>query len=100
MVKGWNSLGCLDHTIERNVMKLWNDTQVKESFEKDKKVVTFFKSSTIGRSELSKVQEDVYGNKLGMLKQECKTRWSSTHTCGLSLIRPRTAFSSSVCKRE
>ena len=38
-----------------------------------KKVVTFFKSSTIGRSELAKVQEDLYGNKLGMLKQECKT---------------------------
>ncbi len=29
MVKGWNSLGCLDHTIERSVMKLWNDVQVK-----------------------------------------------------------------------
>ncbi len=63
---------------ERSVMKLWNDAQVKESFEKGKKVVTFFKSSTIGRSELAKVQEDLYGNKLGMLKQECKTRWSST----------------------
>ena len=74
MVKGWNSLGCLDHTIERSVMNLWNDAQVKESFEKGKKVVTFFKSSTIGRSELAKVQEDLYGNKLGMLKQECKTR--------------------------
>ena len=48
--------------------------KVKESFEKGKKVVTFFKSSTIGRSELEKVQEDLYGNKLGMLKQECKTR--------------------------
>ncbi len=87
MVKGWNSLGCLDHTIERSVLKLWNDAQVKESFEKGKKVVTFFKSSTIGRSELEKVQEDLYGNKLGMLKQECKTRWSSTHNCGLSLMK-------------
>jgi hypothetical protein len=65
MVKGWNSLGCLDHTIERSVMKLWNDAKVKESFEKGKKVVTSF-----------------------------------THNCGLSLIRPRTVFSSSVCKRE
>ena len=37
MVKGWNSLGCLDHTIERSVMKLWNDAQAKESFEKGKK---------------------------------------------------------------
>ena len=100
MVKGWNSLGCLDHTIERSVMELWNDAQVKESFEKDKKVVTFFKSFTIGHSDLVKVQEDLYGNKVGMLKQECKTRWSSTHNCGLSLIRSRTAFSSSVCKRE
>ena len=63
------------------MLKQWNDAQVKESFEKGKKVVTFFKSSkssTIGRSELAKVQEDLYGNKLGMLKQECKTRWSST----------------------
>ena len=87
MVKGWNSLGCLDHTIERSVLKVWNDAQVKESFEKGKKVVTFFKSSTIGRSELAKVQEDLYGNKLGMLKQECKTRWSSAHNCGLSLMK-------------
>ena len=63
------------------------DVQVKESFEKGKKVVTFFKSSTIGSSELAKVQEDLYGNKLGMLKQECKTRWSSTHNCGLSLMK-------------
>ena len=45
--------------------------------------VNIFKSSTIGHSELAKVQEDLYGNKLGMLKQECKTRWSSTHNCGL-----------------
>ena len=63
------------------------DAQVKESFEKGKKVVTFFKSSTIGHSDLTKVQEDLYGNKLGMLKQECKTRWSSTHNCGLSLMK-------------
>ncbi len=38
-------------------------------------------------SELAKVQEDLYGNKFGMLKQEYKTRWSSTHTCGLSLMK-------------
>ncbi len=59
----------------------WNDVQVKESFEKGKKVMTFFKSSTIGHSDLPKEQEDLYGNKLGMLKQECKTRWTSTHNC-------------------
>ena len=64
-----------------------NDAQVKESFEKGKKVVTFFKSSTIGHSEVAKVQQDLYGNKLGMLKQECKTRWSSTHNCGLFLMK-------------
>ena len=55
--------------------------------EKDKKVVTFFKSATIGHSELTKAQEDLYGNKVGILKQECKTRWSSTHNCGLSLMK-------------
>jgi hypothetical protein len=66
---------------------LWNDSQVKEFFEKGKKVGTFFKSSTIGRSEIAKVQEDLYGNKLGMLNQECKTQWSSTHNCGLSLMK-------------
>ncbi len=38
-------------------------------------------------SDLARVQEDLYGNKLGMLKQECKTRWSSTHNCGLSLMK-------------
>jgi hypothetical protein len=37
-------------------------------------------------SELVKIQEDLYGNKLGMLKQECKTRWSSTINYGLSLM--------------
>ncbi len=36
-------------------------------------------------SELTNVQED-FRNKLGMLKQECITRWFSTHICGLSLI--------------
>jgi hypothetical protein len=69
------------------VLNLWNDVQVKESFDKGKQVVMFFKSSTIGHSELAKVQEDLYGNKLGMLKQECKTRWSSTHNYGLSLMK-------------
>jgi hypothetical protein len=34
--------------------------QVKESFEKGKKVVTFFKSSTIGYTDLVKVQEDLF----------------------------------------
>jgi hypothetical protein len=38
-------------------------------------------------SGLANVQEDLYGNKLGMLNQECKTRWSSTHNCGLSLMK-------------
>ncbi len=32
--------------------------------------MTFFKSSAIGRSELAKVQEDLYGNKLGILTQD------------------------------
>ena len=47
----------LDHTIERSVLKLWNDAQVKESFEKEKKVVTFLKSrsSTIGSNEFVKL---------------------------------------------
>jgi hypothetical protein len=44
-------------------------------------------STSIGYSDLVKVQEDLCGNKLGMLKQECKTRWSSTHNCGLSLMK-------------
>ena len=33
------------------------------------------------------VKEDLYGNKLGMLTQECKTRWSATHIMGLSLMK-------------
>ncbi len=100
MVKGWNSLGCLDHTIERSVLKMWNDSQVKESFEKGKKVGTFFKSSTIGHSELAKVQEDLHGNKLGMLKQECKTRWSSTHNYELSLMKTQENIQQLCVKRE
>ena len=31
--------------------------------------------------------KDLYSNKLGMLKQECKTQWSSTHNCGLPLMK-------------
>ena len=42
MIKGCHSLGCLDHNFERSVLKLWNDVQVKESFEKGKKVKPFF----------------------------------------------------------
>ncbi len=34
MVKGCHSIVCLNDTIERSVFKLWNDDQVKESFEK------------------------------------------------------------------
>ncbi len=41
MVKGWHSLACIDHTIERSVRLLWIEPQVKESFDKGKKVVTF-----------------------------------------------------------
>ena len=44
MVKGWNSLGCLDHTIERSVLKLWNDAQVKESFGRKVKRLRRFSS--------------------------------------------------------
>ena len=65
---------------------LWIEAQVKESFDKGKKVVTFFKSSTIGRNDLGQVQEELYDHKLGMLQQECKTRWSSTHAMGDSLM--------------
>jgi hypothetical protein len=86
MVKGWHSLACIDHTIERSVRLLWIEPQVKESFDKGKKVVTFSKSSTIGRNDLGQVQEELYDHKLGMLQQECKTRWSSTHAMGVSLM--------------
>ncbi len=44
---GWQEKKCCQkNTILRSVLNLWNDVQVKQSFEKDKKVVTFFKSST------------------------------------------------------
>ena len=36
------------------------EPKVKESVEKGKKVVTFFKSSTIGRNDLAKVQKGLY----------------------------------------
>ena len=45
MVKDCRSLPCIDHTIERIVRILWFEPKVKESFDEDKKVVTFFKSS-------------------------------------------------------
>ena len=32
------------------------------------------------------MQEELYDHKLGMLQQECKTRWSSTHAMGASLM--------------
>ena len=60
--------------------------QLTTSFDKGKKVVTFFKSSTIGRNDLGQVQQELYDHKLGMLQQECKTRWSSTHAMGDSLM--------------
>ena len=39
---------------------LWVEPKVKESFDKGKKVVTFFKSSTIGRNDLAKVEKELY----------------------------------------
>ncbi len=36
------------------------EPKVKESFDKGKKVATFFKSSTIGRNNLAKVQKELY----------------------------------------
>ena len=48
--------------------------------------MTFSKSSTIGRNDLGQVQEELYDHKLGMLHQECKTRWSSRHGMGDSLM--------------
>ena len=48
--------------------------------------MTFFKSSTIGLNDLGQVQQEMYDHKLGMLQQECKTRWSSTHAMGDSLM--------------
>ena len=57
-----------DHTIERSVRILWIEPKVKESFDKDKKVVTFFKSSTIGRNDLTKVQKELYNHTLTSVK--------------------------------
>jgi hypothetical protein len=39
---------------------LWVEPKVKESFDQGKKVVTFFKSSTIGRNDLAKVEKELY----------------------------------------
>ena len=64
------------------------EPKVKESFDKVKKVVvTFFKSSTIGRNDLVKVQKELYDHTLASVKQECPTRWSSTHGMGESLMK-------------
>ena len=41
-------------------MEVETNGEVKESFDKGKKVVTFFKSSTIGRNDLAKVQKELY----------------------------------------
>ena len=87
VVKGWRSLACIDHTIERSVRMLWVEPKVKESFDKGKKVLTFFKSSTIGRNDLAKVQKDLYDRTLTSLKPECPTRWSSLHGMGESLMK-------------
>ncbi len=45
---------------ERQVCKVvWLEPRVTESFDKSKRVVNFFKSSTIGRNDLGTVQEDL-----------------------------------------
>ena len=63
------------------------EPKVKESFDKDTKVLSFFKSSTIGLNDLAKVQKELYDHPLVVLKQECKTRWSSTYIMGESLMK-------------
>ena len=63
------------------------EPKVKESFDKGKKVVPFFKSSTIGHTDLVKVQKELYDRTLTSVKQECPTRWSSTHGMGESLMK-------------
>jgi hypothetical protein len=65
---------------------VWLEPKVTKSFDKGKRVVNFFKSSTIGRNDLGKVQEELYEDELAMLQQECKTRWSSAHIMGNSLM--------------
>jgi hypothetical protein len=60
MVKDWHSLPCIDHTVERSIRMLLVEPKVKESFDKGKKVVTFFKSSTIGHNDLAKVKKELY----------------------------------------
>jgi hypothetical protein len=62
MVKGWNSLGCLDHTIERSVLKLWNDAQVKESFgRKVKRLRRFSSLPPLGAVSLQKYRKTCTG---------------------------------------
>ncbi len=51
-------------------------------------------------NEITKVQEDLYGNKLGMLKQECKTRWSSTHNLRIIFDEVPGNHSAVLCVRE
>ncbi len=73
--KGQDSPGCFG-------VSGWLEHKVKCAFDKGKKVllvVPVFKSSTIGRNDLAKVQEELHDHPLGLLKQECKTRSSSTH---------------------
>ncbi len=85
--KGTVGDGATGKKTKTNVRMLWVEPKVKESFDKDKKVVTFFKSSTIGRNDLGKVQKDLYDRTLTSLKQECPTRWLSVHGMGESLMK-------------
>ena len=44
------------------------ETKFKELFDKGTKVVTFFKSLTIGRNDLAKVQKELYNHGIRLVE--------------------------------
>lgn len=91
IVKGWQGLGCLCHTLELSINLVWEEKSVKEAFEIGKGIVSYFNSSTIGQNNLKAISIEINESE-SKLQQHCRTRWSSLWKSGLSLLRRQSSI--------
>lgn len=73
----WKHFGCYGHTLNLIVQSAL--TSVKDTLEKVKSIVQFFKKSTVATEKLLRYQKNENNSTIPLkLKQDMPTRWNST----------------------
>lgn len=97
---GWESIRCSAHTLQLAVNSALADTHINTVLGRARKLVEYFRRSTVPKSALEKQQEQMLIAKPLDLVQDIATRWSSTYSMCQRLKELRLPLSMVMANRQ